>query len=155
MEYLGKTKLRDIYYISVNDIKDLNINELPDQNWLAFVFSDIRDKQLIKKIAEGCVEKNFLYLCSSGNSDELIHAIFDEVIIDNVYNIKNSKIDKDIMTAGSKNFENEFWFAIMVAYHPYKSIDSVVCIDIGLNKKEEIKELIKKIDTNWVPSDHE
>ncbi|GEM_PF-4718399 len=144
MEYLGKTKLRDIYYIFVNNIEDFKINDLPNQNWLAFVFSNENKADLIKKIAEACVLNNFLYLCSSGSKCGLIEAIFDEVIIDNIYNKKNLNIDKDILTTGHEDFENEFWFAIMTAYHPYKNIDSVICIDIGLDKKEEIKELMKK-----------
>ena len=153
MEYLGKIKSRDIYYIHLDDIENLNINDLPNQNWLAFVFSNEDRPEIIKKVAEICVLRNFLYLCSTGKAYELIHAIFDEVIVDNLYNLKNSKIDKDILTVGGSDFNKEFWFSIWVAHHPYKDINSIVCIDMGLHKKEEIRDLMNQINLGWVPNE--
>ncbi|MDP2586934.1 MAG: hypothetical protein Q8P32_04150 [Candidatus Komeilibacteria bacterium] len=148
MDYLGKLLLRKVYYLSIKDFNDLFIKDLPDKNWLVFVFSDERSPSLLNELAEVCLTRSVLYVCTSGKSNQLIHDIFDKVIIENK---NNPKVDKDILTTWNENFEEEFWFAIVAAYHPYKDINSVVCIDLGLNKKEKIKTLINKINSGWLP----
>lgn len=151
MDYLGEANLRKIYYLSIIKESDLASCNFLNKNWLALVFSDDNGQKninLLKNIAKKCLQNNVLWICASGKIDKLIHDTFDQEIMDNQ---DNPNVDKDICTTWNRNFAEEFWFSVTAAFHPYQDINSVVCIDVGLNKKDEIKKLINNINSGWLP----
>lgn len=140
---------REVFYLSF--LNDNNWQDkLPNNNWCLFVYGDDWEKSVIEKVAKVCVDKNVCYVCTAGKKSELLHDIFDSAY----YEKHGYETEDTLMTTCHDNYEEGFWFALIVAHEPKEKINNVICLD--LNKKsnyEYNKLLIDKMNKGWLPPD--
>lgn len=159
MQYLGKINGRHVFYIRPDD-GEIWFDDLPTENWLALSIGDDPNIQSFSQLADKCIDKNALYMCSLGQSCELIHDIFDSVIVGKkIANGESVESTDDFenspLTTWHHNFDEGFWFALNAAHDEYKIIDKVVCIDYTRGVKNYLIELLNKLHQEWLPSDNE
>jgi hypothetical protein len=160
MIQLGTSHDRQIYYS--NKWKDATwLDNLPNNNWLAFFIGEDIDIESFIIFADKAIQNNVLYLCSTGQNSELYHDTFDQRINQLKINKGESISSPDDfvnspMTTWHNNFSEGFWFAITTAFHELQSIDKIVCIDFTkAGVKQHLLDLINKINNRWLPSDDE
>src|SRR5579863_3462612 len=158
MEALGNIRNRQILYTNIRADQNWS-NALPTDNWIVFTIADDLDRELINEAVELCLDKSVCYICCAGRLSSLTDDIFDEEIVnraiqDETKTGKPNDHEFSPMTTFHNNFSAGFWFATSVAYDSYKDSDTVVCIDFTTKGvKNHLKELIIKINNNWLPSD--
>ena len=160
MKLLGNSNGRQILYTSV--LADPNwLDNLPTENWLVFAIGQNEHKSTYIRFAYKCIDNNVLYLCTAGQDAEIIHDLFDELIVvkkiekcesvDSPNDFENSP-----MTTWHNNFSEGFWFAILNAHHEKKGINKIVCVDFTTKGvRQHLTNLIEKINNSWLPSDEE
>lgn len=164
MTKIGEYNDRQIFYTNVR--ADLNwFDKLPLSNWLAFTIADTSDKELLNDTTIKCLDKSVLYTCSAGQLCQETESYFDQEIVWRQVQIeeqtgKPQDYETSPMTTSSKNFDEEFWFAIQsayaTAYDKYIPIDKVICIDMTQQGvKKYLVALVEKIKNGWLPSDNE
>jgi hypothetical protein len=164
MEQIGQciSNGRQIFYTNI--WTDQNwLDDLPSGNWVAFPVGQGHDVEIYSKLANRCIDNNVLYICAAGLNCELIHDIFDEVIVEKKIKAGESidspdDFENSPMTIWDNNFSEGFWFAVVVTYHDLAPIDQIVCIDFTKQGvKRHLTDLINKInnDYDWLPSDEE
>ena len=161
---IGELNNRQIFYTNVR--VDLHwFEKLPSSNWLAFTIADDADQELLNETTIKCLDSNVLYTCSAGQLGSDTEDYFDSEIVLRQVQIeertgKPQNYDISPMTTFHKNFGEGFWFATTVAnataYDEYIPIDKLVCIDMTQQGvKNNLLELINKIQNGWLPSDNE
>jgi len=160
LELIGNSNERQIFYSNI--WKDDNwLEDLPKDNWLVFPIGQGNDIDSYSKLVDKSIDNNVLYVCAAGQYSELIHDIFDEMIvqkkIENNESVDNEDDFEDSpITTWHNNFSDGFWFAITTAHHGLKIIDKIVCVDFTKQSvKGHLKDLIEKINNGWLPSDEE
>jgi hypothetical protein len=155
---LGHIKYRKILYTNIRADQNWS-NTLPTDNWIVFTIADDPDQDLINEAVDLCIDKSVCYVCCAGKLSSLTEDIFDEKIVnraiqDETRTGKPYDYEFSPVTTSHNNFSEGFWFATFVASDSYKDIDTVVCIDFTTKGvKDQLKELIIKINKNWLPSD--
>lgn len=152
METLGQVNNREILYLCTKNTKNWD-EQLPVNNWVALIVGDDRDIDRIADIAEKCLEKNVCYVCAIGQQCELIHDIFDELIVKREIakrgNINSpDDFENSAMTTWHNEFEEGFWFATSAAFHEYTEIKEVICLDMTEEgKRQDLFDLTVKLKT--------
>lgn len=160
METLGQIGDRQILYINIIADKDW-FQKLPTDNWVAFTIGDREMVELEKKLVTNCLDKNVCYTCSAGRLARSTENKFDIEIVNRAIAAedrtgKEYDYEQSACTTSHENFSQGFWFAATTAHDPYKELDKGVCIDFTANGvKQNLKELIKKINNGWLPDDEE
>lgn len=157
LEKIGQHNDRQVFYLSTRQIDWAD--QLPTNNWVVLPIGHNKDIDLIITIAKKCLEKNVSYICATGQQSSLIHDTFDHFIVQN-------KIDKGESLASPDDFEysplttcdndidEEFWFSLTPAFHPYTDITKVVCLDMTeTGVREKLVDLLTKINLGWLPPD--
>ena len=151
---ISKTNNREVYYISTSTVEWYDL--LPDDNWLVLPIVDRKETELINFISNACLKRNVRYICTLGKECEYVHDSFDETIL--IRRIKNNlpfdspdDFEYEPMTTWHNNFEEGFWFGLIVAFDDNFEIDKVVCLDLTNDYKETIRELLGKINSGWLP----
>jgi len=108
---LGKIRNRQIQYFGINDKNWLAL--LPDKNWLLFLIADDEQIPQFDDILKICLERNVLYVCSTGKAANKIEDIFDEEIGIKTINLRSDY--EQPVTTSHKNFDEGFWFATNIA----------------------------------------
>jgi len=153
MRIIGQIKATKRKILYLQDPVNSDIKKcLPRKNWCVLVCADNCSEKEIQRVADICVKNNVCCVSGTGKQAELIHDIFDYVFGD----IYGYDTDKGIMSDWEGNYEEAFWFAVNCAHHPYKNINTVVCLNLGkTNTFEKYVKLVKKINKGWIPSDEE
>ncbi|MBW8360586.1 MAG: hypothetical protein K0M56_00200 [Kaistella sp.] len=160
MEVIGNVNGRQIIYINIWE----NINwtdNLPTHNWLVFPVGQGNDVSIYSKLADKSIDNNVLYLCAAGEFCELIHDIFDEVIIaKKIANNESIESPDDFKNSPITTWHNSFseglWFATTCANHEEKTIDKIICVDfMKQGVKDHLINLVESINNGWLPSDEE
>jgi hypothetical protein len=163
MNNIGQINDRQIIYLSIKETVNW-ADLLPSGNWLVLPISDTRDKELLDKIANACLDNKVNYICTVGPECEWIHDWFDQTIF--VRRIENGQpistpddFDEEPMTTWHHDFDEGFWFAITSAYptinSEYITIDKVVCLDMTeKGEKQRLIDLVIKINSGWIPLDN-
>ena len=160
MENWGQYNDRQIFYLSTWQTKNWT-DQLPSNNWLALTVGHDKDKQLYSELADKCIDKNVLYVCSLGHACELINDIFDEIIVQKKISVGDSvaspdDIENSPMTTKHNDFDEGVWFAMNSAYHGTKDIDKIVVIDLTKETEQQrLTELIEKIKKGFIPPDND
>lgn len=160
MEFIGQIKRRKIYYVQIRNNSEWK-SKLPNNDWLAFTITNEEDIELIPPAVKTCLDRNVLYTCSAGDSAHFAELYFeDEICMRGVdYEIRTKKeYDYNLspMTTAHTNFGEGFWFATTLASADTSEIDKVICLDFTEKQvKRHLTELIKKINSGWLPSDIE
>jgi hypothetical protein len=157
MQHLGEINGRQVLYLKVDGNENW-FDELPTENWLVLPIGDDQNIQAYFKLADKCIDKKVVYVCTLGQCCELIHDIFDEEIvgkkISNGESVESEdEFENSPMTTWDYNFASGFWFAVTSAYDGDKLIDKVVCIDYTSGVKNFLIELLNKFHQEWLPSD--
>lgn len=160
MERLGKIVNRDIYYFHWNDEKrDYYLDNLPKQKWKLFVIGDDNLETEYTLLAQKSADENLFEMNSAGKKCELIHDIFDNVIIEQE-RIKGKLDTPEAFenTALTGWWTNEFDWGFWMSVSNYDDdepediIRVLVCVDFtkkGL--KKYLKQITKAIRKGWVP----
>lgn len=158
MESWGEYNSRQIFYLATREPNEW-LEKLPNENWLALIIGNDNEIQLYSDLANICLEKNVLYVCTVGLACELIHDIFDEAYvskkIDAGISVESEEFLKDSpMTSWHNNFEEGVWFAIIAANDGVKDINKVIFIDLTKDTiRQKLFELVGKIKEGYSPSD--
>ena len=158
MERLGKIDKRNIYYFRWDDEKrEYYLENFPKRKWALFVIGAGRLDEDYKLLAEKSVVENLIFMSSAGDECELIHDIFDRVVIQKV---KDSGADMDApdifedtaMTVWNTNkFDWGYWAATIDDYCDEK-VKILICVDFtkrGVRKY--LLRLTKMIRKRWLP----
>jgi|WetSurSiteA1Bulk_404760.scaffolds.fasta_scaffold41190_2 hypothetical protein len=161
MDILGRINNRKVLYTHVWVDKNY-LETLPTRNWLVMPISQEINKEIYVELAHKCLDKNVVFVSAVGKNCELIHDVFDEIIIKKS---KEKGIDKDPLngfedfplTTWNYNIVNGFWSAIYGAFSATNesSIKKVVCVDYtekGI--KGYLMSLIKEFKKGWLPPDN-
>src|SRR4051812_48525507 len=113
MQPLGERNDRQVFYLKVNGSENW-LDELPDENWLALPIGDEKNIQAYTRLADKCIDKKVVYMCAIGQSSELIHDIFDEMVVGKkILNGESVESEDDFenspMTTWDNDFDNGFW----------------------------------------------
>ncbi|MBK7712541.1 MAG: hypothetical protein IPJ37_17445 [Bacteroidales bacterium] len=158
MREIGISNDRLVYYLNLENLENWD-DLLPQDNWLALLLNDSSEINSIVPIAGKIIDKKVNFVCIVGHDCEQIHDIFDRVIIEK--RIKNGLsiaspddfLDEPL-TTWDENLENGLWFSIMCAYHDYKQIENIVCIDISKSGREnELIRIFRLISAGWIPNE--
>lgn len=161
MERLGKIANRNIYYFHWNDEKrNYYLENLPKQKWKLFVIGDDNLETEYTLLAQKSADENLYEMNSAGKECELIHDIFDNVII-------QKKEDNGEPMDSPDDFENTaltgwwtdefnwgYWMSVSnyVDDEPEDIIRILICIDFtekGVRKY--LKQITKIIRKGWLP----
>lgn len=160
MDTLGEINEREILYLPIRQTNKW-VDNVPKGNWLAVTICDTKDKELLDKVTNTCLDNNVNYICTLGQECEWIHDWFDETIL--LRRIKNGQpisspddFDEDPMTTWHTDFDEGFWFALSSAYptinDEYIRVDKVVCLDMTTEGvKQRLRDLVMKINAGWLP----
>jgi hypothetical protein len=155
VKIIGYSNERQILYTNIwTDENWLQL--LPTENWLAFPIGQEKDVENYIKLAAKSIDNDVSYVCAVGEYCELIHDIFDEIIIEKeLESLDNADaFDDSPMTTWHNNFSEGFWFAITNAHHELKIINKIICIDFTKQGVQvHLSNLVEKINNNWLPSD--
>ena len=162
MEILGQVNSREIQYINIRFHPNWS-EQLFFKSWVAFTVADIQDRELLNEVTMKCLDKGVLYTCSAGQLASETEDYFDQEIVWREVQVEESTgiqadYDKTPMTTFHSNFSEGFWFSTHLANPTINDenlkVDSVVCIDFtSAGVKQYLIELIKKINSGWLPSD--
>ena len=159
MERIGKIDEKEIFYLRSEDI-DKYLNQLPQKNWLLFAIGNSNSEKEYRCLADACIEKNVLYVCTAGKECKLIHDIFDAVDIERLK--RNGEYEKlglsvyFVMTTWHGDFDEGLWFASTAAFSEFGEIEKIICVDFTEKKvRNYISKLIEQINTGWLPEDEE
>lgn len=158
MERLGEINRREVFYLQTRSVKKWT-DQLPSKNWLAVFIGNQGDIDHIDDIARQCLKKNVVYVCVLGQKRQAIENAFDFAIVGEKIEKGESVSSPDDfenspMTTVHEDFEEGFWFAMVVASHPKMDIEKVICIDFTEKGEiERLKTLVTKIHSGWLPSD--
>jgi hypothetical protein len=142
-----------VLYISTTQCQDW-FNFLPDKNWLALVISNRAEIPQLERVAKECLDKNVLYVCGTGEAASEIDTEFDIEIVNRKIAEDSDNYDDTPMTVFDSRLDEELWFAIFVAVHDTEKISKIVCINLNPEDlKTEIKDLVTKMNTGWIPED--
>lgn len=160
MEILGQIGNRQILYTNI--ITDQNwFEKLPLDNWVVFTIGDTNTSDYEDNLVRHCLDKNVCYTCSAGQLAGSTELEFDLEIVNRALAIedrtgKEYDYEKSPCTTSHKNFGEGFWFAATLASDSHKDIDKVVCTDFTTKGvKQNLNELVEKINNGWLPSDEE
>ncbi len=160
MESIGNSNDRQIFYTNI--WTDNNwLDNLPKDNWLVFPIGQDKDINKFHELADRCIDNNVVYACAAGKYCELIHDIFDNIVVaKKIANEESVSCEDDFenspMTVWDNNFSSCFWFAIQSAHVDKKTISKIVCVDFTKQGvKRHLIDLIEKINNNWLPSEDE
>lgn len=158
MELLGRINRRKIYYVQVRNNPEWK-SKLPNNDWVAFTIANKEYEEMAPVVVNTCIDNNISYACCAGNLASRAEVYFDEELswrsIDNEVQRKEKSDDKNsLMTTAHRNLAEGFWFASVVANDNNFDIDKVVCIDMTkLKVRNELLDLIGKINNGWLPED--
>ncbi len=157
MERLGKINKIDIFYLHWDDPKrDFYLDWLPDKIYALFaVGDDANRRDDYKKMASIFLNKNVIWLKTAGKENELIHDLYDSVVIDNElsngrdHTHPNFLKDKAI-TDFYDEFGEGFWASTWLVDH--EPLDVILCIDFTERRvRDYLKILTKIIRKGWGP----
>jgi hypothetical protein len=161
MERLGKIVNRNIYYFHWNDVKrNYYLENLPKQKWMLFVIGDDNFETEYTLLAQKSADENLYEMNSAGNECELIHDIFDNVIIqkkkDNNEPMDSPEDFENTALTGwyTNEFDRGYWMSV-INYDdddPEDIIRVLVCVDFtkrGVRKY--LKQITKIIRKDWGP----
>lgn len=163
MERLGKIDKKNIFYFHWNDEKrNFYLENLPIKRWVMFVIGDEKLNEDYKILAEKSADVNLVELHSAGDECELIHDIFDNVIIQKKKDRGEPMDSPDdfentAMTAWwTEEFDWGYWTACYTDdYRDYdEKIRTLICVDFtDKGVKNCLLRLTKMIRKGWVPSE--
>jgi len=162
MERLGKIDKRHIYYFRWDDPKrDFYLNNFPVKKWVLLPIGDEKLDKEYELLAEKSTSELLRFVSAVGGECELIHDIFDEVIIkkkkDSGADMNAPDVFEDTaMTVWNTNrFDWGFWSATFDDYDDEK-IKILICVDFTKRGvKMCLQRLTKMIRKRWLPSDGE
>lgn len=152
METLGQVNNREIIYIWTRQT-EYWADRLPASNWLVLFIGDDRNIDNITDMAQKCLEQNVCYVCTAGQERELIHEIFDELIVTNqIARGKTANTPDDFensaMTTSHDELKEGFWFATTLAFHDTIDIKKVICLDTTeKGKRQDLLNLTVKMSS--------
>lgn len=153
MNSIGVINEREVYYFRITD-KERWFDFLPFGNWLVMPLSDERNEILIDIVAQKCLEKKVVYICTTGKYGEYIHDVFDETIADSRFQIDSSdELEHDPVTTWDAEIVECLWFALYSAQGEHSKIEKIVCLDFASEQSNErtIVALMSRFSTGWVP----
>lgn len=155
MDKIGQHNDRQVFYLSTRQINWTY--QLPIDNWVVLAIGHNNDIDLINTIAKKCLEKNVSYICATGEQSGLIHDTFDLLIVQNKI-AKGESIaspedfEYSPLTTCENNIDEQFWFSLTNAFHPYIDITKVVCLDMTeTGVKDKLVDLLTKMNAGWFP----
>jgi len=156
MELIGRINRRKIYYVEIRN-NQIWHKKLPKRDWIAFTIANEEDEELVASKTKILFDKKVSYTCSVGEISHITEDYIDEEIAFQMIDKNESEKNlESIMTTAHENFGEGFWFCTTVADKDDYAIDKIVCIDFTRKKvKNYLKQLIEKIDNNWIPSENE
>jgi len=152
---LGKINNREIEYFKPEDLKSL-IGKLPNDNWILLAVANIEQTKEINELSAICFDHNVRYVCGTGSGGTIVDDYFDEEYLIRLFRAGKEPTDENLenmpMTVWNENFEEEFWFAVCVANEEKVELNKVVCINLtDVDYEKKISDLIKKINSGWLP----
>ena len=160
VEILGQIQNRQILYTNI--LTDQTwFEKLPTDNWVVFTIGDEKKAEFEAKLVSHCLDKNVCYACSAGQLAGSTELEFDLEIVNRAIATEDSTgkehdYEQSPCTTSHKNFSEGFWFAATLAHDPYKDLGKVVCTDFTTKGvKNNLKELIEKINNGWLPTEEE
>ncbi len=161
MERLGKVYGKNVYYFHWNhERRNYYLEKLPKkEKWLLFVIGDDKLNEEYKLLAEKSVEENLIEMSAAGIECELIHDIFDGVIIEKE-RVKGTldtteAFNNTTMTVWNTNkFDSGYWG--ICACDGYEEEDIkigiLICVDFtSRGVKKYLKHITKLIRKGWLP----
>ncbi len=160
MEQIGAIDNREILYLSTQNNPEWS-NLLPSEKWVVFTIADNENKEILGESTVRILDKNVAYTCSAGELAGLTEQYFDEEICWRAvqYEERTGKkydYEQSPMTTMHQNFSQGFWFAAVLAYDGHQEVNKVVCVDFTTRRvKKRLTELVKEINSGWLPDDAE
>lgn len=151
MNHIGTIKGRAVFYQRFDKGNNWS-KDFPIKNWLSFVIVENNNETELSEISAKLIENNVCYVCCSGPNCELLHDTVDyDIVIREIENLYLPPFD--IMTTWNDNIEDHFWFSIYAAYNEPETINTIVCLDTGINSLErELEEILKRFNNGYIPS---
>ena len=158
LKYIGKHKLNHVYYYSLH-LHELD--SLPREHWVCLGIANRDfDKNFFEEFIIFSASKGLLEFKGQGAFGELLHDLFDEVIMEYEF---QEEVKTDIMTTWRNNGPNDladnFWgcfYAIVLPENVQQSQLSIVCIGFdGEDYSETLKELLERMNQGWVPPEED
>jgi hypothetical protein len=160
MEKLGQIGDREIFYCNLREEPEC-FTDIKFKNWIAFTIADLDDKDLLTDLVAGCLNTGTCYTNSAGEIASLTEDYFDEEIVTREIEVEQktgivSGYEATPLTAFHKNFDEGFWFSVVVAKQiindVYVESNQVVCVDCTSKKvRKRLIRLIARINDGWIP----
>ena len=157
MEYLGEHKGRKVFWWKYSDD---NFNELPDKDWICFAMEDVLpNEEMFEKFARESINKNILEFKAFGKNSSMLDDWFDETMV--VMEAMENHPEIDVMTTWHNNegLASAFWQCFYATCLPettdYSNL-KIVCFHFdNADKRNEIKNYLKRFNEGWLPSEEE
>ena len=145
-----------IYLDIINSLDELENLQL--KNWVLFVIEDNSTNPILDGFARLCIQKELLYLATTGEACEQVHDFFDFTMLE--LELEGAKLpswylsEEDVlMTVWDSAFDEGFWFITSVATYEDWPIETVLVANLtDKNYLPRIQELAKQINGGWLPS---
>ena len=129
------------------------------KNWILFVIEDNSLNPILSEFAEICIDKNVLYVCTSGKAAKQVNELFDMKMVMREIDHKPMptwyKTEDDVLiTTWHHNLDEGFWFCTSVASYKEQLIEKVIVAN--LSSKDylpRIENLASRITEGWLPPD--
>lgn len=151
---------REIIFISVSKIEELDLKKLPEISKYFTLFIANNEEVNIDKYldkANELINSGLAHFCAWGNNCEQIHDLFDEEIVSLEIDQQSSIDDNVIMTTWHKDesLKEALWFFLMTTSPTEKYYDECkTAIVLKVGDSSETHHLFDYIeDQNWLDED--
>jgi hypothetical protein len=158
LTYLGHHKANEVYYYSFG-LHELE--SLPRSHWVCLgIVNQNFDKNFFEEFILFSASNGLLEFKAQGNFGELMHDIFDEVILEYEF---QEEVETDIMTTWRNNGPNDladsFWgsfYANVLPEGVQQNQLKIICIGFdGMDYSDTLKNLLDRINEGWIPPDED
>lgn len=152
---IGKVNGREVLYFNVTDFSVTDL--FPSDNWMILVIADEEQSSRLWSFAEKCIDKKVLYVYGTGGAgteiDEVFHmADVSRRVRAGIDLYGPNAYDDAARTVWDNDIEKAFSLAVIVANYDTIPIHKMVVANLTkLDYKQVIEELIRKINTRWMP----
>ncbi|MBX7046602.1 MAG: hypothetical protein K1X86_12280 [Ignavibacteria bacterium] len=162
MKRIGRAEGKEIYYFHWNDERrDYYLERLPKkQRWVLFVIGDEKLNDDYRLLAEKSADEYLVGMNSAGIECELIHDIFDDVIIKKRYDkggLTGSPDDYEgtaLTSWWTDEFDWGYWMSCREMDHDEydREIRLMICVDFTKKGvKKYLMHCTKLIRKGWIP----
>lgn len=155
MEYIGEHSGRKVYWWEFSNAR---VAELPEKNWVCFAIAEkLPENKIFDEFARVSIAKGILEFKTFGKESTKLDDWFDETIV--IMETMENHPEIDVMTTwhDKESLANAFWQCFHATCLPEETVNEnvkIVCFHFNnSDKKQELKEYIKRYNEGWLPSE--